>query len=161
MLDQMMTYVRMVIPTQIERILLSIGASIGGLLSVGLGRFDSAIQILSAFILADIITGIYAAWKDAKWESTIMYKGLFKKAFIYVIVVIANGVDNGLHLDFMREACIMAYIVNEAGSVLENIDRMGYGNMIPPFLKKGLAQIREQKKAQYEGRMNFGKDEEQ
>lgn len=160
MIDQILTFLRVVVPTQIERILLAIGATIGGWIALGLGGFDDAIKILSAFVLTDIITGACAAWKQGKWNSRAMYRGLFKKAFIYVIVMIANGVDNGLHLNFMREACVMAYIVNEAGSVLENLDRMGYGHLIPAFLRRGIEQLKEQKKAQYEGKLGIREGED-
>lgn len=160
MLDQLVNFLRVVIPTQAERVLLAIGATMGGWIGLGLGGFDESIKILSVFILADIVTGVSAAWKRGKWSSTVMYRGLFKKAFTYAIVMIANGVDNALHVDFMREACIMAYSVNEAGSILENLDRMGYGNLIPPFLRKGIEQLKEQKKVQYEGKLKEGKSNE-
>lgn len=159
-MDQLLKFLQVVIPTQAEKLLLAIGATMGGWIGLGLGGFDDAIKILSVFVLADIITGGGAALKRGKWSSAAMYKGLFKKAFIYAVVMLANGVDNGLHLDFMREACVMAYTVNEAGSILENLDRMGYGNLIPSFLRKGIEQLKEQKKVQYEGKLREGDKEE-
>jgi lysozyme len=38
---------------------------------------------------------------------------------------------------------VTALTVSEAGSVVENIDRMGYGSMIPEIIRRGLKTIRE------------------
>ncbi|MDR2006659.1 MAG: phage holin family protein [Acidaminococcales bacterium] len=38
---------------------------------------------------------------------------------------------------------ICAYSANEGLSILENIDRMGYGQYIPGFIAAKIAQIRE------------------
>ena len=41
---------------------------------------------------------------------------------------------------------ISAFAVIEAMSLMENLDRMGYGSMIPNVLRVRLAQIAEEKK---------------
>lgn len=149
MFEQSINFFKVVVPTYGERLVLGVGAVIGTYLGLAVGGFDSAFLILCGFILGDFITGTIAAFKAGEWSSRKGYRGLFKKVFILVIVAIGNALDVSLELNFLREACVMAYILNEAGSILENIDRMGFGDVIPPFLRNGLEQIRNQKQAQY------------
>lgn len=149
MLDQTIDFFKIVVPTYGERLILGVGAVIGTYVGIAVGGFDSAFLILCGFILGDFVTGTIAAFKAGSWNSKKGYQGLFKKVFILVIVAIGNALDISLEINFIREACVMAYILNEAGSILENIDRMGFGDVIPPFLKNGLEQIRKQKQSQY------------
>ena len=47
------------------------------------------------------------------------------------MVVIANGVDQSTGINYIRQAVIIAYLINESGSILENIENLGYGSIIP------------------------------
>lgn len=158
MINQITEYCRVVIPTLTERIVLFIGATFGVWISVGVGGFDEGFKILCLFMLADMITGIVAAWKKGAFETKIAAQGLFKKGFIVLMVMLCNGVDHALHVDFMRDACIMAYVLNEALSNVENIDRMGFGRLIPPFIRRGLAQLQNEKEQKFNHKI--GGDEE-
>lgn len=159
MFETLMTYVRVVIPTAFERVVLAIGAMFGTWISLGVGGFDDSFIVLCLFMLADIVTGTVAAWKKGDFSTKISYIGFLKKGFIIFMVMLCNGVDEGLHVNFMRDACIVAYILNEAMSNIENIDRMGFGHLIPPFIRKGLAQIREQKRQQLENKLGGNNNE--
>lgn len=146
-----MEFLRLVIPTAMERVILSIGAMIGTWFSLGVGGIDTSFTVLCLFMLADIVTGVIAAIRSGEGLSSKKGMiGLCKKALIIFIVMMCEGVDQGLHVNFMRDACVIAYILNEALSNIENIERAGFGNVIPPFIKRALAQLREQKKQQYE-----------
>ena len=149
MLDQLIDFFRVVIPTNGEKVILSVGAWLGAWLGLAIGGYSQTFYILCGFILADYVTGTTAAFRTGKWKSTDGFNGLFKKMFILLMVIIAHWVDEGMHVNFLREAVMMAYILNEAGSVLENLNRMGYGKLIPEVLKNGLAQIQEQKKERF------------
>ena len=159
MFEALMTYVRVVIPTAFERVVLAIGAMFGTWVSLGVGGFDDSFIVLCLFMLSDIVTGTVAAWKKGDFSTKISYIGLLKKGFIIFMVMLCNGVDEGLHVNFMRDACIMAYILNEAMSNIENIYRIGFGHLIPPFIRKGLAQIREQKRQQLESKLGGGNND--
>lgn len=117
---------------------MSIGAAIGTWLSYVFGGFDAAVLWLFGFSVLDYITGNIAVIKAGKWKSNLAYRGIFKKMFIYIMVAICHGVDVSMNTDFVRTACVFAYIVNEVGSIIENIERMGYGDVIPAALKHAL-----------------------
>ena len=61
-------------------------------------------------------------------------------------VTMAYMLDVSLGTDMLRGMTISAFSVIEAMSIMENIDRMGYGSMIPNVLRVRLAQIAEEKK---------------
>lgn len=141
-MDDLFILLKELIPAYTERILMTIGAAIGGWLGYALGGFDLAILWLFGFSVLDYVTGNLAVLKQGKWISRLAYKGIFKKLFIFIMVAISHGVDESLNVDFVRTACIFAYIINEVGSILENVDRMGYGDVIPPVLRNALQAIK-------------------
>lgn len=156
MFETMLIYLRVVIPTSIERIVLAIGAMFGTWFSLGVGGIDESFIVLCLFMFADIVTGVIAAIRSGEGLSSKKGAiGLFKKALIVFIVMMCNGVDEGLHVNFMRDACIFAYILNEALSNIENIERAGFGSVIPPFIKRALAQLRVQKRQQFDEKLRI------
>ena len=42
---------------------------------------------------------------------------------------------------------IFAYLGNEGLSIIENLDRMGYGEYIPALIREKLAQLRSEKES--------------
>lgn len=144
--ESTLAFLSSLVPTNIERILWTVGGVVGGFVSVGVGGFDDPFKVLCGFVIVDYVTGTASALKNGQWSSRRGFKGLAKKVFLFLMVGIAHGLDVGLKVDFLRDAVIMGYILNEAGSTLENLERLGYGNLIPSILRKGLEQIKEQKK---------------
>lgn len=47
---------------------------------------------------------------------------------------------------------IFAYLGNEGLSIVENLDRMGYGAYIPGILREKLAQLRQEKESLNDGK---------
>lgn len=130
---------------------MGIGATIGGWLNWALGGIDIAVVWLFIFTLIDFISGNAAAIKNKKWQSKITYKGIFKKTFIFIMIAICHGVDVSLQIDFVRTTCIFAYIVNEVGSILENVERLGFGDIIPKPLRGALHMVNEREQAKHAG----------
>lgn len=146
-MEDLLLLLRELLPEYSQKVLMSMGAVLGGWIGYALGGFDLAIVWLFVFTIIDYITGNIAVIKQGKWLSRQAYKGVFKKIFIFVMVAIAHGVDESLNVDFVRTACIFAYIVNEVGSILENVDKMGYGDVIPPVLRNALQAIKAREEA--------------
>jgi toxin secretion/phage lysis holin len=131
-------------PDEMQRYLMSAGATVGLFLSLALGGIDKMIWALFALTITDLISGTIAAFKTGKWDSCVGFKGIAKKVAIFAFVGLANLVDVGIGYNHMfRQIIIGAYAVNEAGSILENIDLLGYGNLIPAAIRNGLARLKE------------------
>ena len=106
---------------------------ITSLLISALGGWDSAIITLTIFIVADFITGLMVASffkkspksKNGALSSAIGFKGICKKVMIYVFVVVGYRIDLMLGTDYIRNAVIIGFIVNELISLTENAGLMG------------------------------------
>ena len=111
-----------------------------------LGGLDAPIQALAVLMCFDFGTGVTAGWKDKELSSRVGTKGLFKKGAVFVCISIAYLLDLALGISMFRGMAISAFAIIEAMSIVENIDRMGYGYVIPEFLRVRLAQIAEEKR---------------
>mgnify|MGYP003266273939 CR=1 FL=1 len=130
-------------PTELEQILLSIGAVAGMVISIALGGVDKMIYALLALCVIDYLTGTLAALKTGQWGSKEGFIGLLRKTVIFSVVALANLIDVAIDVHALRQMAICAYALNEAGSIIENIDRAGWGSIIPNILRKALVQINE------------------
>ena len=131
------------IPSQSETVLLSIGGSIGALATFAFGKIDDAVLWLMTFVIIDYLTGTAASFKNGEWSSSVGFVGLFKKFFIFLVVAMCHGIDAATGFDMLRNASIFAYCLNEFGSVIENMERLSLGYLIPAVIRRGLHQLKE------------------
>lgn len=123
--------------------LLIAGGAVAGGAAWALGGFDPGMQWLCVFIAADYLTGNLAAFKTGAWSSNDGFKGIIKKVVILALVAICNGVGQVTGAEVVRTVAISSLCLNEAGSVLENLDRLGFGGVIPSGVRKCVKQLRE------------------
>ena len=124
-------------------ILTFIGA-IGGFIASIFGGWDSALTTLMVFMAIDYITGLIVAGvvhkspktKSGALESKAGWKGLCRKGMTILIVLLACRLDLVLGTSFVRDAVIIAYIVNETISIVENAGLMGIP--IPAVITKAI-----------------------
>lgn len=103
--------------------------AIGSLLINLIGTPTDDLIILIVLMIIDLIVGflISAIWQKSsktdsgKLSSTVMFKGITKKFFTMVIVVIAFQLDKLLVMNVIRHIVIISFIVEEILSVTENI----------------------------------------
>ena len=122
---------------------MTIGGFLGGVFTFAVGGVDDAMIWLISLVIIDYITGNAASFKTGEWCSNKGFYGLFKKLFIFLVVAICNGIDKTTGQEILRNMAVFAYAVNEAGSILENVERLGFGKWIPSFLKAGLKNLKE------------------
>lgn len=108
------------------------------------GGWDIAVQALLIFIGVDIVSGLVVAGvfrKSGKTDggalnSKAMWQGLLRKVFTLVIVALAAELDRVLDTHIFRDATVIAYIINELLSIIENVGLMGVP--IPDAIKKAI-----------------------
>ena len=127
-------------------------AAAGGWLGWFLGGCDGLLYALVAFVAVDYVTGVLCAVADRKLSSEVGFRGIAKKALIFLLVGMANVLDvqvigSGCVL---RTAVIFFYISNEGVSLVENAAHLGLP--VPEKLKDVLAQ--------FHGRAEDGKGDE-
>ena len=106
-----------------------LGASIAGLF----GGWDHAVVTLLIFMAIDYVTGLVVAGifhrspktENGALESKAGLKGLFRKGGILLVVLIAARLDLLIGTSFVRDAVVIAFVVNEVLSVIENLGLMG------------------------------------
>lgn len=135
-------YMSLLIPAKGEAYLMLASGAVGSALAWALGGIDLQLQWLLMFVAVDYVTGTIAAGKTGEWNSRVGFRGLFKKVFIFVVVMLSHGLDVIAGTEMLRNAAIVAYAVNELGSTLENLDRLGFGGMIPGFLHRAIKEIK-------------------
>lgn len=139
--DDVWEFVKNLAPTGAEQWLLGIGAAIGLGISIAVGGMDKMIYALIALMILDYASGIIAACRTGQWDSSTGFVGLAKKAVILGVVALCNTVDVAMDTHTLRQMAICAYALNEAGSIVENIDRAGWGKHIPEFIRNALARL--------------------
>ena len=125
-----------------------IGA-VGGFMAQALGGWTSDMQTLLIFMGIDIVMGLLIAgfWKKStKSEtgtvnSTSMAKGLIRKGVYLLIILLAYRLDKSLGTDYIRTAVIIAFIVNESISIIENAGIMGVP--IPNVITKAIEVLKQ------------------
>lgn len=124
--------------------LLAVLGIVGGAISTYLGGWDTALQTLVLFMALDYITGLMVAGifhKSKKTpggglESRAGFKGLCRKGVALLIVLVACRLDLMAGTDFIRDSCVIAFVVNEALSIIENAGLMGVP--VPEVITKGI-----------------------
>ena len=140
-LDEVYEFIKNCVPTGAEQYLMAIGAAIGLGISIAVGGMDKMIYALIALMILDYASGIIAACRTGQWDSSTGFVGLAKKAVILAVVALCNTVDTAMDTHTLRQMAICAYALNEAGSIVENIDRAGWGEHIPAFIRNALARL--------------------
>ena len=109
-----------------------------------IGGWDMSLQILLIVIGLDYLTGLANAFKNKEVSSSIGYKGLIKKATIFIVVILAAQIDRMVGIDnhLFRNCTAYFFTVNDALSILENAGKMGM--KLPAFLKAALVKLQQQ-----------------
>ena len=118
--------------------------AVGSFIAAALGGWDTAIITLLVFMAFDYVTGWIVAVVFKKshktetggYSSAIGLKGLCKKGMIILLVVMANLLDMQMGANYVRDAVCIAFMANEAMSILENAGLMGLP--IPAVITKAL-----------------------
>ena len=106
---------------------------VGSFIASLFGGWDAAMTTLVIFMGIDYVTGLIVAGvfqKSGKTangalESRAGWKGLCKKGVTLLIVLVASRLDIMIGSDFIRNATVIAFIVNETISIIENAGLMG------------------------------------
>ena len=118
-------------------------AAIGGFCGTLWGALDGVMMALLVFIAIDYITGLMVGIVTKTLNSSTGFKGLAKKVFILLLVLIANILDVYIMggSGVVRGVVIAFYIANEGISILENAGKLGVP--YPQSLKDILEQLKE------------------
>lgn len=106
---------------------------LGGLTAAFFGGWDAALGTLVVFMAVDYVTGLIVAGvfhnsgksETGALESMAGFKGLCRKGMMLLVVLVACRLDLVMGSNFIRDAVVIAFIANEAISIIENAGLMG------------------------------------
>ncbi len=125
---------------------------IGGMISQAFGGWDAALITLLLFMAVDYLSGLIVAGvfqasdksASGSLSSVACWQGLLKKGMTLVIVLVAARLDIVLGTAFVRDAVVIAYIVNETISIIENAGLMGLP--VPDVIMSAIEQLQGKEK---------------
>lgn len=138
----------------IKATIIAIGGILGSWIAQAFGGWTEALFILMGFMAIDYITGLCVAgfWqKSTKSEhggltSKECRKGIIKKFVTLLLVIMATQLDVLMNTSYIGDAVIIAFVINESISILENAGLMGLP--IPSILTKAIDILKNDKQAQ-------------
>lgn len=125
----------------------AVGA-VGGWVASWFGGWDSALITLLLFMAADYFTGLVVAGvfhksgksENGALESKAGWKGLCRKGVTLMIVLVAYRLDRAIGSNYIRDAVVIAFVLNETISIIENAGLMGIP--IPAVMVKAIDVLR-------------------
>ena len=107
---------------------------VGGFITSLFGGWTNDLSTLVCFMVVDFVTGLMVAAVFKKSNKTttgamssqVGFQGLCKKGLTLMFVLIGHRLDVSLGLDYVKTTIIIASIVNELTSIIENAGLMGF-----------------------------------
>ena len=108
------------------------------------GGFDYAMSLLVLFVCLDYLSGFLSAIKRKQLSSDVMYWGMIRKIFQFIIVGVGVALDRLLGNDplIIRLFVVYYYIGMEGISLLENMVLLGI--KVPNKLVEILEQVKQE-----------------
>jgi toxin secretion/phage lysis holin len=118
--------------------------AIGGVIASLFGGWDAGLATLVMFMAIDYVSGLVVAGvfhnskktSSGALESKAGWKGLCRKGMSLLFVLIAYRLDLAIGLNYIRDAVIIGFIVNETISIVENAGLMGVP--LPEVINKAI-----------------------
>lgn len=122
----------------------------GAAVTTFFGGFDEGLTTLLIFMSIDFISGIVVAGifktspktEGGALKSKECLKGIIKKIMMLLLVAVAYRIDIITGNAYIRDMVVIAFIVNDAISILENAGLMGI--KLPVALTKAIDILKEQ-----------------
>lgn len=133
--------------TETKAAVMTGAALIGGTIGQAFGGMDAALITLLIFMAIDYVSGLIVAGvfqasdksETGALNSAACWQGLLKKGMTLVIVLVASRLDIVLGTAFVRDAVVIAYVVNETISIIENAGLMGLP--VPDVIMSAIEQL--------------------
>lgn len=116
-----------------KNVISAIFGIVGGFIANAFGGWSAALTTLLIFMGVDYLSGLILAGvfhaspksEDGTLESYAGWKGLVRKGMTLLIVLIGARLDLLIGVNYIRDAMVIAFCVNELLSIIENMGLMG------------------------------------
>ena len=136
--------------------ILSLLGCAGSMIASLFGGWDAALVTLLIFMSIDYVTGLIVAGvfhtsektENGALESRAGWKGLCRKGVTLLVVLVACRLDIITGANFIRDAVVIAFVVNETISIIENAGLMGIP--IPAVITKAIEVLKKKSETESE-----------
>lgn len=133
---------------RIQDIVAIIVGAVGGMFTTLFGGWSAGMTTLIIFMIIDYFSGLIVAGvfkqspksNSGALESRAGWKGLCHKGMTLLFVLIAYRLDLMIGTNYIRDAVVIGFCVNELLSIIENAGLMGLP--LPPIIVKALDVLR-------------------
>lgn len=133
---------------RIQDIISVIVGAVGGMFTTLFGGWSAGMTTLIIFMIIDYLSGLVVAgvFKQSPksisgaLESRAGWKGLCRKGMTLLFVLISYRLDLMIGTNYIRDAVVIGFCVNELLSIVENAGLMGLP--LPPIIVKALDVLR-------------------
>lgn len=143
-------------PETIKDTIVAIFSCAGGLIGALMGDHLYLLQWLCYFVAADWLTGFYAAKRTKTYASAVGHAGLAKKLLIIFVAIGFHGIDQILQEPWIGAWAIGALSLNELISILENVEKAGFGSIIPQRIRDMLELVKEEHQNKIKSKLPAG-----
>lgn len=105
------------------------------------GGWSNGLTTLVIFMIIDYLSAIIQAImgkslksENGKLNSTVGFKGIFKKIMVLLMVLVGHRIDITFNLTYVKDIITLSYICNEFISIVENLTFIGL-DKLPIFDK--------------------------
>ena len=135
-MQDLLKFITELLPGKMQHIMMSIGSATGLVVGYIFDGLNQAFYWLCIFVLIDYITGLVQAYHNKNLSSKVGFRGIVKKAIILSIVILFHGLAKIVEFPALETSAIFAFCLNEMLSILENIERAGFGGIVPPGVRQ-------------------------
>lgn len=122
---------------------------IGSAIASFFGGWDAGLATLLIFMAIDYVSGfiVAAVFKvspktpTGALESRAGWKGICRKGMTLLVVLVAHRLDLVIGTNYIRDAVVIAFIVNETISLVENAGLMGLP--VPQVIKNAIEVLKQ------------------
>ena len=135
------------------QVLTDISGTMNSFFTFTIGGFDTQLDILLLLMACDVVTGTIAGIKTTGFISGRCRDGITKKIMTIILVSVCHMLGIILELPAIRAAVIIAFALNEVASIFENVEKMGYGKLIPEKIRSILNVAKEKELNEFQDKI--------
>ena len=144
MWDQFLSRLNSFDPGVLKSFFLTIAGCFTSLISSLMGEHQSLFYWLFGFVVFDYLSGMIAAARTGTLSSKIGLIGVVRKLVILLIAIGFHGIDQIFAEPWIGTGACGALSLNELISILENVERAGFGSIIPRHIRQMLDIVKTQ-----------------
>lgn len=137
--------------TNLKTMVCALTGALGGMFSTLFGGWTRDMATLLIFMAVDFAMGLMLAGvfknsnktESGALDSHVGWMGLCKKCVTLLFVLVAHRLDISLNVEYIKTATVIAFIVNEAISIIENAGLMGLP--LPEVVVKAINVLKQRK----------------